>query len=302
MNNARRKIKTVMVPIGTGRDRSDRPSIATQFADEIILVGVVPIADWGIRQRRGATARQVRKRLMSLGDAITRFKSTVVVSSSLWQDLQAVIDNEKPDLLSWSGWMGIHLLEFLSPLYSIIQSVISPSSGLPFHLKFDHTLIAARGGPHAELALQVAMELNPPHLDALHLALTGAVNDAPFKGIQHILKQIPEVNLRSIVTEDIARTIFDEANAYDLVILGVTASQRPGSATIGPVAEKLLRHSPASVLVLKTCRPISEAMFDESAGVQAISILVDKWFAENTFHANEFSDLDQLLESKSSRG
>ena len=43
-------------------------------------------------------------------------------------------------------------------------------------------------------------------------------------------------------------------------------------------------------------------MLDESAGAQAISILVDKWFAENTFHADEFSDLKQLMELKEKQG
>jgi glucosyl-3-phosphoglycerate synthase len=37
----------------------------------------------------------------------------------------------------------------------------------------------------------------------------------------------------------------------------------------------------------------------EVIGHEAISILVDKWFAENTYHADEFSDLDYLLKLKS---
>ena len=302
MNKAPRKIKTVMIPIGTGDTGQTAISIARHFADEIILVGVVPIAMGESVSAGAQIARQVRKRLMSLGDDVTRYKSTVIVSSSPWQDLQAVIDGEKPDLLilEWVEGQTSVGIPLSNVLNNSVCNIAIIRSAVP--LKFDHTLIAVRGGPHAELALQVVMELNPPRLDALHLALTGAVNDAPFKGIKHILQQIPEVNLRSIVTDDIARTIFDEADAYDLVILGVTASQRPGSASIGPVAEKLLRHSPASVLVLKTCRPISEAMFDESAGTQAISILVDKWFAENTFHANEFSDLYQLMAMKERQG
>jgi glycosyltransferase involved in cell wall biosynthesis len=55
-------------------------------------------------------------------------------------------------------------------------------------------------------------------------------------------------------------------------------------------------------MVVKTCRPITEFRFDETAGVQAISILVDKWFAENTFHADEFSDLKQLMALKQEQG
>jgi glucosyl-3-phosphoglycerate synthase len=43
-------------------------------------------------------------------------------------------------------------------------------------------------------------------------------------------------------------------------------------------------------------------VYDESAGVEAISILVDKWFAENTFHADEFSRLRELVELKQQQG
>jgi glycosyltransferase involved in cell wall biosynthesis len=124
----------------------------------------------------------------------------------------------------------------------------------------------------------------------------------PFKGIKHILRQIPEVNLRSITTDDTAQSIYEESKHYDMVILGATASKSMGGPSIGPVAEKMLRKSRSSVMVVKTRRPISENMLDESAGALAISILVDKWFAENTFHANEFEDLNQLLALKEKQG
>jgi len=75
-----------------------------------------------------------------------------------------------------------------------------------------------------------------------------------------------------------------------------------GGSSIGPVAEKILRESRATVMVVKTHQPISDLMFDERASVKAISILVDKWFAENTFRADEFSDLDQLMALKEKQG
>jgi glycosyltransferase involved in cell wall biosynthesis len=55
-------------------------------------------------------------------------------------------------------------------------------------------------------------------------------------------------------------------------------------------------------MIVKTRRSISESMFDESVGAHAISILVDKWFAENTFHADEFSDIGRLIRLKEKQG
>src|SRR6185436_16351936 len=37
-------------------------------------------------------------------------------------------------------------------------------------------------------------------------------------------------------------------------------------------------------------------------GKTAISVLVDKWFAENTYHADEFDDLTALLALKRKQG
>ncbi len=297
-----RNIRTALVPIGIDDSSQTALAMASAIAEEVVLVGVISITPGEQVSAAAGLAREIRKRLFALSNATTRYKSTVIVSEKPWRDLQEVIASEKPDIFI-TGWVngqtscGIPAGEVLSNTTCHVAIVRGAKQ-----LKFDRTLIAVRGGPHAELALRVTMRLKPAQLDALHLSLTGAVDDAPFKGIKHILHQIPEVNLRSIKTDDVQKTIFEEARAYDLVVLGVTASKNLGSSSIGQVAAKLLKESSATVMVVKTRQPISEAMFDERVGTQAISILVDKWFAENTFHADEFSDLKQLVALKEKQG
>lgn len=302
MKASLRNINTVLVPVGVGSDGQAAISIAQTIAGEVILVGVVPIAPHESVSAGAQLARQVRKRLLSLSGPSIRFKSTVIVSETPWKDLQMVISQEKPDLfmVEWENGQascGIPLSEVLSSQLCNIAVVRGKTS-----IKLDRALVAVRGGPNAELAFQMGMGLHPARLDVLHLALTGALNDAPFKGLKHILRHIPEANLRSITTEDAARTIFEESHQYDIVILGVTAFKSNAGSFLGPVAEKLFRESHSTVMAVKTCRAMSESMLDESSGSQAISILVDKWFAENTFHAAEFSDLKQLMLLKEKQG
>ncbi len=302
MSKVLRKTKTVLVPIGIGTVGQSALTIAQAIAEEVVLVGVVPIASGESVSAGAQGARAVRKRLLSLGNATTRFKSTVIVSESPWKDIQEVISFEKPDLLivEWKDGLitcGVPVSDILS---NTLCDVVILRGASP--LKFERTLIAVRGGSYAELALQAGMSLHPACLDVLHLALTGKENDTPFKGMKHILRQIPEVNLRSVTTSDTAQAILEESGQYDMVVLGVTASKSMGGPSIGPVAEKMLREARATVMVVKTRRPISENMLDESAGALAISILVDKWFAENTFHANEFADLKQLMALKEKQG
>ncbi len=302
MSNPVRRIKTALVPIGINESNQTALTLAAAIAEEVILVGVAPIAAGGQVSAAAGIAREIRKLLFSLSSDSTRYKSTVIVAEKPWRDLQMVIETEKPDLFI-TEWVdgktscGISVSDVFSN-HSCNVAIVRGAG----EVKFDRTLIAVRGGPHAELALRVSMRIKPAQLDVLHLALTGAVNDAPFKGLADILPQMPEVNLRSIVTSDVLKTIYEESSSYDLVVLGATASPNLGTSSIGAVAQKMLKDSPATIMVVKTRQPVSAAMFDERVGTQAISILVDKWFAENTYHAEEFSDLKQLVALKERQG
>lgn len=303
MSSPLRKVKTALVPIGPGDLGGSAVTLAQAIAEEVILVGVVCVIKGESLSAGSQAAREVRKRLFSLSSpANIRFKSNVIVSRTPWNDLQSVIAREDPSLFVVE-WMDGHTScgMSVSEILSCSLCNVAIVRGAP-SIKHDRVLIALRGGPYAELALQVSMGFYPAQMDVLHLSLTGAVNDAPFKGLKHILGHMPEVNLRTITTDDTVHTIFKESQHYDIVVLGATAGETVDNPSIGPVGEKLLRESPSSVMVVKSRRSIAASVFDESAGIQAISILVDKWFAENTFHADEFSDMGQLMALKEKQG
>ncbi len=100
MRKTTRNIKTVLVPIGAGTDGQTALAIAQIIAREVILVGIVPIGKDASISAGAQEARMVRKRLLSLSSGPSiRFKSTVIVSETPWEDLKSVIANEKPDLL-----------------------------------------------------------------------------------------------------------------------------------------------------------------------------------------------------------
>lgn len=296
------KIKLALVPIGLGNDGREAFHAARRIAEEVLLVGIVPIKR-GRRISAGAEqARAIRKRLMSLGGNKVRFKSTVIVSPLVSADLQEVIAHEKPDLLvlDWKDGKTI----WGEPLSNILAKPACNVAIVRGNLLAEpqRTLVPIRGGPYAELAFQIGMSLHSKQMDVLHITLTGNATDAPFKGMKHILAQFPEVNLRIKTTDDAALAILKEARNYDAVVLGATAGRSTGNTLIGPVAEKLLRESNVNLILVKTYRPMTEAMLDESAGAMAISVLVDKWFAEKTFHADEFANLKELMALKEKQG
>ena len=213
MNTPIRKIRTAMVPIGPDSSGLTALKIANAIAEEVILVGVVCFPEGESISTGASLAPQIRKRLISLRDKSVKSRTNVIISSTPWKDIQDLITSDKPDLfiIEWGegkGSSGISVSDVLSN--SLCNTAIVRGAEA---VKFDRTLIAMRGGPHAELALQVGMGLKSSHLDVLHLSLKGAAEDAAFKGIRSILRHLPEVNYRSVVTEDISRDIFKEAES-----------------------------------------------------------------------------------------
>jgi glucosyl-3-phosphoglycerate synthase len=84
--------------------------------------------------------------------------------------------------------------------------------------------------------------------------------------------------------------------------MGASAHTPEEVTSIGPVAERIMRESRCGVIIVKTERSPLFSLESEEVGQTAISVLVDKWFAENTFHADEFEDLEYLLRLKQDQG
>jgi len=289
-------MKSALVPIGLGADGEGALALARTIAAKVILVGIAPMGT------DAPTQRKIRKRLIELRSENVQYKSNILVSETPWKDLQNMIERERSDIfiLEWKDGKTIWGDSIPDILINPICNIAIIHGTLP--KEPERTLIAVRGGPYAELALQLGMNLESKQLDVLHIAITGAETDAPFKGLKHILNHIPEVTPLTITTDDASHAIFEESHKYDVVVLGTTASKTALDSSIGPVAEKLLRESPATTVVVKTKRPMSDSMLTESVGALAISILVEKWFKENTFGSSEFSDLRELMVLKEKQG
>jgi len=295
-------IHTVLVPLVHEGPGLHALETARHMDAEIILVGVVVVPRGESLSVGAAAARALRKQLRHYGkDERITSKSQIIVSYQPWDELSNLLQKEKPDLLclEWDAHftaLGVTTNDVLTRPPCNVALVRGKLSDKP-----KQVLVPVRGGPHAELALRVGLGLESKGVTALHLRQPDdpeAGIDAPFRGLERVLKQMPEVQKQFAVTEDAAQFILENSQKADVIILGATSQPVTSSASLGPFADRVLREAPCAVIAVKSGRPLPQADFDESAGVQAISILVDKWFAENTFHADEFSDLKYLLELK----
>ena len=299
-------IHTILVPLVHEGPGLQALEAARHLDAEIILVGVVIVPADQSLSVGAIAARALRKQLRHYGkDERITSKSQIIVSYQPWNEISSLLQKEKPDLLCME-WDAHFTALGVTPHDALTRppcDVALVRGKLPSKPK--NVLVPVRGGPHAELALRVGLGLHPKGVTALHLRRSDdpeAGSDAPFKGLAHVLKQMPDVRKQFTVTDDAAQLILKESESADVVIIGTTSQPVTSSASLGAFADQVLREAKGAVIAVKSGRPLPQTVYDESAGVQAISILVDKWFAENTFHADEFKQLEELLELKKHQG
>jgi glycosyltransferase involved in cell wall biosynthesis/nucleotide-binding universal stress UspA family protein len=299
-------IHTILIPLIHNGPGLQALEVARHLDAEIILVGVVVVPPSESLSVGVVAARALRKQLRQFGkDERITSKTQIIVSYQPWNELSVLLQKEKPDLLclEWDAHLTALSVTTNDVLTHPPCNVALVRGKLPNKPK--RILVPVRGGPHAELSLRVGLGLHPKGVTALHLRRSDdpeAGSDAPFKGLDRVLKQMPDVHKQFAVTDDAAQLILENAKKADVIILGTTSQPVTSSVSLGPFADRILNEAKCAVIAVKNGRPLPHTNYDESAGVQAISILVDKWFAENTFHADEFRQLDELLELKRRQG
>lgn len=305
----------VLVPVVDGYDSAAALTAARLIAGEerLLLFGLVPVAEDESLSVGAMRVQELRKVLRAFPEA-TRPRPRV--SHRPWRELIETVTEQRPDLLvlewpSAAEAFGVDLGEIFSRPPCDVCLVRHPIVDNPADI-----LLPIRGGPFSELALRIALEISTAsgaklksmHIRPSQLALTSNQRrnarrqDAAFKGIASVLANLPEIEQHHLNTDDAGGMIMRFARRADLVIMGASANYSRSGLPFGATAGKVLRESPGGVILVKTKRPMPEGRQLEAAGQRAISVLVDKWFAENTYHAGEFEDLEHLRELKRKQG
>ncbi len=271
---------------------------------DVVLIGLVKAQEGEPLSAAANQARKVRKlmRRYSKQERV-RSISNVQVSTNVVKELIGYL-KDKPQsnllLLEWPCHFkafGVSLEEVMHWTDCDLAVIRGP---LPAELK--NLLVPIRGGPFAEMAVRISLALarsTHTNVNTLHITPTTAGIDSAgiFNGLAHVIPQLPEINPIEIHTDYPVEAILSEASEYDMVVIGASA-QPAEREDFGLVAEHIIQESPVAVMVVKACRPSPVERDGESLGHSAISILVDKWFAENTYHADEFSNQEYLLALK----
>ncbi|MCL5999024.1 MAG: glucosyl-3-phosphoglycerate synthase, partial [Chloroflexi bacterium] len=173
-------------------------------------------------------------------------------------------------------------------------------------------LLPVRAGPHSAMALRTAYALaratngtvtllheagNPPSPAAAHRFDTFAGTLRSLDGLS-----------RTVTTHgDVADTIIERGNQHQVVVMGASTRTPPPASWGGPVLEAVTRGINSTLIVVKAAAPppASPAEIEPeeyAAQDRPIAVVVDRWFAENTFRSDEFTDLKRLVDLKREQG
>jgi glucosyl-3-phosphoglycerate synthase len=186
-------------------------------------------------------------------------------------------------------------------------------------------LVPVRGGPHAELAMRISRDLAKrfgARIVVLHVVPKG-IGERAIEREQAALDGFVREHARTrratgLIREatSVRQAIIREAANHQLVIMGASAhptnAAPDGRYLFGTLAESVASKAKPTVIVVKTKQSVGLATFEElraSEGTLAhadafversrsLPVVVDKWFAENTFHAHEFADIRKLVALK----
>jgi glycosyltransferase involved in cell wall biosynthesis len=245
-------------------------------------------------------ARRLRKEI----EAQTRLPGLSVmvrVAHNTWRELRQVIVEEEPEMVLLD-WKSAPPPDWLRDLPCDV-AIIKP----PFPKKSPRILLPIRGGPYAALALRLALAVakaQQGEITVLHAA-PAEQEDSYYRSFLQRLSLLPEVKRWIRPHGNVVRSITRAANSHDMVVMGAAARTLPIDPPVGVTAGQVLACSRGPAIVVKAGQPAHRRPIPEPS-VQpvdfTISVLVDKWFAENTFHANEFHDIRRLVEQKERQG
>lgn len=306
---SKRYLKTifrkVLVPVVYGSECEAALSIARLVAGEgqISLVGLVYVPTGSTLSAAATPVREVRQKLKTFSEENRiRVDERVHASHNLWGELVDIVQEKRPNLLILVWPSDFEAMQI--PSDALIHppcDVAIIGGSIPKNPK--SVLVSIRGGPYAELSVRISDAIahnSHASVTSLHITVPGTMarKDAPFRSLEKVLMRMPEIRREVIDTKDPIKAILTSARQHDLLVMGATARPQHQLTAIGPVAEAILRFSQCGVIIVKTRRPSPLSFDSEAIGESAISVLVDKWFAENTYHADEFVNLETLIALK----
>lgn len=281
----------------------------------VVLVGMVLVPEGESLTTGTIKAQTSRATLDRIQD---RFKSNPIyvkprirVVHEPWRALATIVAKEKANLvvLPWRKEENRELfaINLDSLLGHLDCHVVVVSGEAPLQLK--NILMPMRGSQEAPLTLEVALSL--AKASGAEITMLYATDDDHSPRSQQIYREMarisqghPQIKRELRVPADALTAILEQMEHHDLVIMGASeAAPGRGALAIGHIPRQLHKKASGPLMVVRTHRPpplveMGKWNKPEPLPATTTAVVVDKWFAENTFSSQEFEDLERLVALK----
>jgi len=279
-----------------------------------------PLSETAAVASRG---REELVKLLSRRDVgIVQIKTMVLVSDEIWSGIWQTVAQEQIDLLvfAWGTTamqttlvdqdVDAHLAE---PPCDIVSVYFTPElTQAGSWDRIEKILLPVRGGANSSLTLRVGHALadhSGANITLLHAIRQNArrAEDREMDEFSPALHGLERIT-RSVTTKDeIANAINREANEYELVVMGAPSREVHPDGWNGPILNDVRASTKTPLIIVKQHQePFSPPIGQEQPEIgvidRPVAVVVDKWFAENTYHSREFADIERLVTLKEQQG
>lgn len=294
-------------------------ALVAEYGGQGTLLSVVEVPEERSLSEGALVVRRRRGLLRKLKQfpRAREFQAEVVTAHSLESGIRLGVEEASADLmlLNWrvsrSATGGRTLERLTGDPPCDIAAVKTGRTG-----EIRKVLVPARGGPHARLALRVAEAVARQHgavLTLLHISRPGwseqrrAAEQEFFTAVRSGV-HYENVEELQIEADSVDPVLVEQGASYDMIVMGAAARDERSSYLFGSIPEVVARRLEATVVVAKTKEPVTAGTFGLVTETlvapehRNISELVDRWFAQNTFHSHEFRNIRYLMELKERQG
>jgi glycosyltransferase involved in cell wall biosynthesis len=305
----RRRGPKTLLPVFYGAVDPSLVPLAQALSDgpQVYLLGVVPVEQGKSLSRATPKARELRTALRRVAaDTGARLAPKIVVSYDPCSEITSFITKRGIDLLVLDWPEDSDKQKIVQATWDYCACAAALLRGR-FDLPAKGALLLLRPGIDSELGLRLGLNLRRnAGVKLSTLRPTAPADDLLTSdsavALEQVIEHLPEVEDTILMADDPLAAVFEQASGASLMIVGASQAGRELEPGLDPFARPVFGQTSTPVLVTRAAPADVPIIPEETGGIEAISILVDKWFAENTFDSSEFANLERLLRRKAIQG
>jgi glycosyltransferase involved in cell wall biosynthesis len=292
---------------------------------QLIILNTLSVLEGESLSSAASQASRFRETLDSLVSEMlhinAQIQTMVRYEDEIWEGVWETVEEEGIQLLLL-GWKSIpleatalgDLVEKRLAAPPCYVAAVRPSPDLEKKgwTGIQNILMPVRGGPRSTFTLRMGHALSQhsnAFISLLHLADPDAPEDeARFLGeFSPTVQELLEINRVITVRGELSRVIRTEAQRHDLVVMGAPTRWEEDIGWSSDFMDEIFSRNDNTIIIAKDrVHPANLPKWrEEPVSIprdRPIALVVDRWFAENTYHSREFQDLERLYALKQDQG